>query len=47
MESSAMNEGPPLWYIGHYDTGRLDPVTDEVLHQAQDANVCLRGTIRS
>jgi hypothetical protein len=41
MESSGMSEGPPLWYIGHHDTGRVDPVSDHVLHQAQDANVCL------
>ncbi|KAE9975217.1 hypothetical protein BLS_002713 [Venturia inaequalis] len=38
MESSGMSETPPLWYIGHHDTGRVDPVDDHVLHRAQDAN---------
>lgn len=40
MESSGMSEAPPLWYIGHHDTGRVDPVSEHVLHRAQDANVC-------
>lgn len=43
MESSGMSETPPLWYIGHHDTGRVDPVDDHVLHRAQDANV---GSVR-
>lgn len=33
--------GPPLWYVGHHDTGRVDPVSDDILHRAQDANVSL------
>lgn len=41
MESSGMSEAPPLWYIGHHDTGRVDPVGEHVLHRAQDANVSL------
>jgi hypothetical protein len=47
MESSGMNESPAVWYVGHHDTGRVDPVGDDVLHQAQDANVCLLKLIGS
>jgi hypothetical protein len=41
MESSEMSESLPIWYIGHHDTGRVDPVSEQVLRQAQEANVSM------
>jgi hypothetical protein len=41
MEPSPLGESPPLWYIGHHETTRVVPVNNELLNQAQEANVSL------
>lgn len=39
MESSASMEDMPIFYVGHHETRRSHPVTELLLHQAQDLGV--------
>ena len=39
-ESSSIAEGNlPMFYVGHHESRRQLPVTEEVLRQAQDSGV--------
>lgn len=41
MESPASMEDLPIFYVGHHETRRSHPVTELLLHQAQDLGVSL------
>lgn len=39
MDSPASMEDSPIFYVGHHETRRSHPVTELLLHQAQDLGV--------
>lgn len=41
MGSSDTSEAPDIWFVGHHDNGRVDPVSEQVGHGALDANVSM------